>query len=379
MKEGCKIKVASIYLGRKGGGALYAFEMTTAISDKANVLYVVSKQAENIEVIRKAAASKFKLHEMNTYTGMISIILSTLNVTKFFRLWRVVHNFKPDVIYYPMDHSWTVLLNIMFQRYKRVMTIHDVDSHLGEGHLVEEFMKKITLKLCDQFIILSRVLLKNMEARGVNLNDVTVIPHGIFDLYNTRASQQSEKIYQKRLLFFGRISEYKGIGVLLNAFRLIKERDPEATLLLVGSGDMTPYERYLDGLCGVEIINRWIADEEVEGIFAKGDILVVPYVEASQSGVILTAYGFSMPVIASDIGGLPEQVVEGKTGVLVEPGSVEALANACVCMLSDPQQVKVMGDFAYDYARRAYNWDVLSSQLLDSFNVSPQPKFGRMA
>lgn len=373
------MKVASIYLGRKGGGALYAYEMTKAISDKANVLYVVSKQAENIETIRTCAAGKFKLHEVNTYTGMISIIFSTLNITKFFRLWRVIHDFDPDVIYYPMDHSWTVLLNIMFRRYKRVMTIHDVDAHLGEGHLIKEIMSKITLKLCDQFIILSRIFLENMADRGVDLNDVTVIPHGIFDLYKTRAGNQSEKVFQKRLLFFGRMYEYKGIGVLLRAFKLIKEREPEATLLVVGSGDMTPYERDLDDLSGVEVVNRWIADEEVEDFFAEGDILVVPYIDASQSGVILTAYGFSMPVISSDTGGLSEQVVEGKSGVLVEPGNVEALANACVQMLGNPKQVKKMGDFAYAYAKNTYNWDTLSSQLLDSFDIPRQPKLDRIA
>lgn len=114
------MKVASIYLGRRGGGALYAYEMTKAISAKANVLYVVSKQAENIATIRTCAEDKFKLHEMNTPTGMISLIFSTLNITKFYRLWREIRDFDPDVIYYPMDHCWTILLNIMFRRYKTV-------------------------------------------------------------------------------------------------------------------------------------------------------------------------------------------------------------------------------------------------------------------
>jgi glycosyltransferase involved in cell wall biosynthesis len=305
---------------------------------------------------------------------MISLVFSTLSIPKFFSLWREVRDFDPDVIYYPMSHSWTILLNVMFRRYKRVMTIHDVEAHLGEGNFITEVMSKITLKQCDQFIILSHVFLENMADLGVDLNEVTVIPHGLFDLYNTRAGNQSEKVYQKRLLFFGRISEYKGIGVLLRAFKLIRKREPEATLLVVGSGDMTPYEKDLDDLSGVEVINRWIYDEEVENFFAKGDILIVPYIDASQSGVILTAYGFSMPVIASDIGGLPEQVVNGKSGILVEPGNVEALANACVQMLGDPKQVKAMGDFAYAYAKNTYNWDTLSSQLLDSFDIPRQPK-----
>ena len=374
MKEVLNIKVASIYLGRKGGGALYAYEMTKAISDKANVLYVVSKQAENIETIRTCAEGKFTLHEMNTYTGVISLVFSTLSISKFFRLWREVRDFDPDVIYYPMDHSWTILLNIMFRRYKKVLTIHDVVAHLGEGNFVGEIMSKITLKQCDQFIILSRVFLEKMANLGVDLNVVTMIPHGIFDYYNTRAGNQSEKVFQKRLLFFGRISEYKGIGVLLSAFKLIKEREPEATLLVVGSGDMRPHEKNIEVLSGVEVVNRWIADEEVEDFFAKGDILIVPYIDASQSGVILTAYGFSMPVISSDIGGLSEQIVEGKSGVLVEPGNVEALANACVQMLGNPKQVKAMGDFAYAYAKNTYNWDTLSSQLLDSFDIPRQPK-----
>ncbi|PKM51012.1 MAG: hypothetical protein CVV02_08750 [Firmicutes bacterium HGW-Firmicutes-7] len=359
------MKVVSIYLGRKGGGALYSYEMTKALSNKAEVLYIVSKQAENIGEIRAISKGNFELYEMDTYMDIKSLIVSTLKVGKFLKMRRRVREFNPTIIYHPMSHTWTFIINYFLKKYKKVLTIHDPVSHLGEKNIIMSFTHKIEIKQCDRFVILSKIFIEELIRQGINHQMITVIPHGIFDNY--KRTKFEEKTYQMRLLFFGRISEYKGVGVLLEAFKIIKREVVEASLLVVGSGDMSKYDKLVKETDGIEVVNQWITDEEVEKYFNKTDILVVPYIDASQSGVILTAYGFNMPVIATKIGGLPEQVVNKETGILVEPNNVEDLANACISLLNQPEMVKSMGKNAYDFANEKYNWNVLSDSLMKSF------------
>lgn len=362
------MRAVVIYLGRKGGGALYSYEMTKALSSKINVLYIVSKQAENIEEIRKLSKGNFELYEMDTYTDINSLILSTLKITKFFRLKKRVLSFKPDVIYYPMSHTWTFIINFFLKGFKKVLTIHDPINHLGEESIISSIIRKLEIKQCDRFVILSRVFVDELVRQGIKTEDISVIPHGIFDNY--KRTIYGKKEYQKRLLFFGRISEYKGIGVLLEAFKLIKKEISDASLIVVGSGDISKYEELIRETDGIRIVNKWIADEDVEKYFTQADILVVPYIDASQSGVILTGYGFSMPVIATNIGGLPEQVINNKTGILVEPNNIDDLAKTCIYLINQPDLVIKMGEAGNKYALENYSWDTLSKSLLDCLNIT---------
>ena len=135
------------------------------------------------------------------------------------------------------------------------------------------------------------------------------------------------------LLFFGRIWAYKGLNYLLDAMPLVAESIPQVKLIIAGKGEnLTQYfpngyeqDRY-------EIINNFIPPETVNYLFRRSTATVLPYIEASQSGVAALSYGMSTPVIASDVGGLSEIVRDKKDGLLVPPGNVQALATAITCL-----------------------------------------------
>jgi glycosyltransferase involved in cell wall biosynthesis len=137
----------------------------------------------------------------------------------------------------------------------------------------------------------------------------------------------------KVVLFFGRICPYKGIEYLLAAFRRVIADDPNYRLIIAGEpsvGAQGYLERSYRIIKGYErrvlLVDRFIQDDEVEVYFKAADVLVLPYKDIFQSGVLYLAYSFGLPVIATDVGSLREAVIEGKTGFVCRPGDPVDLA-----------------------------------------------------
>ena len=325
------MRIALIYLGRRGGGAIYSLEIAKALAKKAEILAVISQQAWNLKAWHK---SGIRLIEVPTYNSVLEFIPSTLNFRKHFALRRKIQRFKPDVLYYPMLHLWTPLINDFLPSVPKVVTIHDPVLHQGERNPVVALIQRRAIRQATRVIILSHAFVDILQYRGVPREHIDVIPHGEFSYYSGPSSPQKGH-HLPTLLFFGRISKYKGIETLLKAFPIIKQVVPQARLLIVGSGDLKPYKKQLEKLEDITLVNRWVKDEEVATYFLQADLLVAPYTDATQSGVIPLAYTFKIPVVATKVGGIIEQVEDGKTGLLVEPGSIREIAEACIKLLSN--------------------------------------------
>lgn len=356
------MKIVLIYLGRKGGGTIYSIEIAKSLSKKSNILAVVSKQSENINEWRKTGLD---ILEVDTYDDIKSMILSTMNIKKFLNLRMNILDFMPDVLYYPMIHPWTPIINMYIKNVPKIITLHDPRPHKGEQNIILEKISNRSIRQADRIVILSNIFKEIIINLGVNPAKIDVIPLGEFSYYMQK-NNKDKKEFNNTILFFGRILKYKGIEVLLRAFKLIKQEVKDARLLIVGSGDITEYKPLIDDLEDIEVINRWIKDEEVGNFFTKADFLVVPYIDASQSGVIPLAYAYSMPVIASRIGGIPEQVDEGKTGFLVKPGDEYELAKKCIELLNNHDLIIEMGENAYKKTLNEMSWDHVSNLLIES-------------
>ena len=356
------MRIALIYLGRRGGGSIYSLEIAKALAEKAEVLAVISRQAWNLKAWHKSGIS---LIEVPTYNSVLEFIPSTLNFRKHLALRRKIQQFNPDVLYYPMLHLWTPLINALLSSVPKVVTIHDPILHQGERNPVVALIQRKAIHQATRVIILSHAFTDTIQHQGMPRERIDVIPHGEFSYYSGLSSLQKGH-HPPTLLFFGRISKYKGIEVLLKAFSIIKKQIPQARLLIVGSGDLSPYKKQLENLEDVTVINRWVKDEEVGAYFCQADVLVAPYTDASQSGVIPIAYAFRVPVITTQVGGLPEQVEDGKTGLLVPPGDAIQLARACVQLLTNPNEAVKLGQTGYEKAMKEWNWHRITDQVLVS-------------
>jgi len=358
------MKVLLIYLGRKGGGNIYSLEIAKALSKKCDLVAMISRQSQNLEAWRKAGIS---LIEVDTYENILDVFLSFLNIKKYFYLKKQIKNVNPDVIYYPMTHLWTPIINLITPSVPKVTTIHDPIMHKGEKNIILDLIQNLAIKQSDIIVILSKVFIPTIEKYGISKERISVIPHGEFSyyMYNNVGNMAREN---NALLFFGRIREYKGLDVLIEAFPLIKKQIPDAKLLIVGQGDISPYNIQLSKLKDVELVNNWISDEEIANFFSKSSVVVLPYIDATQSGVIPLAYMFKIPVISTKVGGIPEQVEDGKTGLLVNAGDPVELAEACIRLLTNPKLASLLVENGYNKAIKEWNWDKISDMLMEEFD-----------
>ena len=170
-------------------------------------------------------------------------------------------------------------------------------------------------------------------------------------------------------LYFGFIKAYKGVTHLIDAAPRLKARYGDGLrLLIVGDvyGDARPYHERV-AACGAADIIRFedgfVPEERVEDHFLAADLVVLPYVSATQSGIVQIAYNYDRPVVTTDVGGLPEVVLEGETGFLVPPGDADALADAVIRFFDEDRAA----DFAAAVAREKakYSWASMVTTLED--------------
>ena len=211
---------------------------------------------------------------------------------------------------------------------------HEAGSFPGRGR-IEKSLAKIGFRAADGFMVHADRLRAELSSYAGGKPSVRIF-HPLYDFYKEwdqgPAPQTEAADSDLRILYFGKIRRYKGLEILIEALGKIKSEIP---FKAVFAGECyLPREDFrkkaeelgLSSLITWE--DRYIPNQEIPELFRWADVVVLPYLRASQSGVIPVAYQFEIPVIVSDVGGLSEVVKQNVTGFLVKPGDPEALAVA---------------------------------------------------
>lgn len=236
---------------------------------------------------------------------------------------------------------------------------HNVNEHESTGWKI--WLTRLVLKQGTCFAVHTREDEANLK-RLLPTSRILVHPHPIYEQFPI-ASELLPRRAELELLFFGLIRPYKGLDVLIEAMGLLKNESVHLTIAgEFWSGRNEIEERILElGVQNqIEIVARYITDQEASNYFTRADAVVLPYRSATGSGVIAAAYHFDKPVIVTRVGGLPEVVIDGQTGLIVSADSPRELADAIKTLLEkDEAELKA----AIRDMKKTMTWDHLAGNL----------------
>ncbi len=280
-------------------------------------------------------------------------------------VWRLR---KYDVIHIT-DFPSYYYCPIYLLRKKIVLTVHDPFPHSCAQSNTPLTLKarKWGFRLLRHFIILNRsqkdecIAVNNLE--GKNVYDSRLSRYDYLRMYETHCSTK-----QDYFLFFGQISSHKGIDILLESMRQVHKQYPSMRLIVAGKGefsfDISEYKK----LEYIEFRNRFIPDDELAELIQGCYAIVCPYKDATQSGVVMSAFAFNKPVIATCVGGLPEQVLHERYGLIVPPCNVDKLATAMSSLCEQPEKVQIFShNIEQDYTDGSKSWKAIAQQMLQIY------------
>lgn len=358
------MKIAIIHLGRKGAGPVYTLEMAKALYALGHeIYYYAASCVENRKIVEE---QKFEKRFFDTYNTKLGYLFSVITWIKIYKVIKNIKRDKPDVVYSCMNDLWTPFIFPCLKGVIRVKTIHDVGVHEGNESFFNLWWNNTNFKNAEKYVILSKKFIPKLIEKGIKEDKIVVIPHAGFDYYMQFDSVHKQQSNKTVILFFGRIDQYKGINVLLQSFSLVLEKHPNVVLRIAGNGnllnEMPLIEKYKES---IDLQNRWIKDEEVSSLVSDVAFVVLPYTHATQSGVIPLAYAYSKPVVATNVGCLDEQVINGETGYLCEGSNVKSLADVIIQMLDNPGRTREMGIKANSFMKRYLTWEASAKLLID--------------
>lgn len=360
-------------LQKVGIDVYYIIEL--APYSKRSTLIDINEQINKSAILKASVYEEFILYgnyinldKVFVVNRTESSVLSLNNIKLTFRLYSFIREINPDVIHLmaPLDTFQTILYRF---RRKMVLTMHDPFPHTGEVNKRKTFFRNLALKLVPRFVLLNEAQKEKFKAvHGIKEGQVFLNKIGKFDYLNI-FPVKGDSAKKSSVLFFGRISPYKGIEYLCKAMMKVKMHIPDATLTIAGGGkiyfDITPYQQQ----DWVNVLNRYVGMEELVRLLQDCAITVCPYTDATQSGVIMTSYSLCKPVIATNVGGLSEMIEDGKTGLLVPPKDVDALADAIISLLKNEKKLDEMAiSIMNDYFVGDKSWKVIADRYVAFYN-----------
>ncbi len=323
----------------------------------ADIANRMARQGHEVHLVttthvpRDRYATAVTLHSPVTTTNT-GLSRETLQWNQYRQTLTTIFALKPDLVHFTGPHLWNA--SLVFQLKQRgckvIHTIHDLDPHSGLrlGRLLH-IWNRLIIRASDHILVHGEAYRQRLQKHGVPAHKISCTPLLFLFLSDQQTSQlDTTPVYAEPFaLFFGRFEPYKGLDGLLHAYSKIADVLAQASnsnprLVLAGSGALP--SRWVDKLPpGVELRNRFIGDTEALDLFRRCSLVVLPYTDATQSGLIASAYYFGKPVLVTRSGALPEYVEDGRTGFIVSPNNVDELAQTMMNAFADTTRLQKMG------------------------------------
>jgi len=360
MKE---MVVAPYFYPKIGGLENYAYNISKGLKDKYGwEIVVITSNHEEKKDRKEEIIDGIKIYRLPFW---FKISNTPINPIWYFQIKNIIKKEKPDVInaHTPVpfisDVTARVCGDIPF-----ILTYH-TGAMMLKGKLLEDllirfyesFILKATLKKAKKIICSSDFVRLGFLKDYAN-KTITITPGVDLNRFKHKISN-----FKNKILFVGnlkKVEKYKGLEYLLSAVNIIKKNIKDVKLTVVGEGDYMIYYKRLCKNLGikrnVEFKGSIIGRKLVE-YYQKSNVLVLPSLSESFGMVLLEAMACKKPVIGSNVGGIPYVIDNDQNGLLVPPKDPQALADAIIKILTNPQLAKKMGEEGYEKVMKNFTWE----------------------
>lgn len=359
----------------KGGISHYTSLLCRALRQKHEVIMVSYKMQYPKFLFKKEqkdySNKSFQVDDTKYW-------IHTANPINLFLAARRIRKLRPDAVILQWWHPYFApcyrILATLLGEIPLLITCHNVFPH--ERFPLDRFLTRMVLKRADGYIVQSHLDEKDLLTVKPDANYV-VTPHPTYNAFKMKNMSRAEarellavRHDSPMLLFFGFVREYKGLKYLLDALPEVKKRIPDISLWVVGDfGDdkdvyLEQIERNRIG-DNIRLVEGYVPDQEVEKYFAAADLVVLPYVSATQSGIVQIAYGFDKPVVVTDVGGLPDVVRHKETGYVVPSGNAQEIAKAVISFYQEDRET----DWESNIRKQAaeFSWETMVERMEKCF------------
>lgn len=362
------LRILLWHWGRRGGGARYTLELARELSRRPGVELHLSLSRQSELFAETDAVGAPNCH-VDTYANMAQFALRSTLLPHFARLiGDYVTAQHIDVVYNTMDFLWGSALAPYLARsgVLYMLAVHDAERHPGEDGRLRRWLLARDIAAADGAITMTKAVRGQLlERHAFPPERAWTAPLGVF-VETTMTERSLPRDRPARLLFFGRVLPYKGLDVALAALPAVRAAHPGTELEIWSSGDIAPYRDAIERTSGVRIHNEWIAEERIPEIFARTDLCILPYREASQSAVIATAMAAGMPVVTTPIAGPVEQIANGEAGRVASGFGPEDFAEAVGSLLVDPRAYAKASASAVALCAGELSWGSIAARVEDS-------------
>ena len=349
--------------------AEYAFSLASALRTRADVMVLATRQnvaAELGEDFIASGCEGHRVHFLHKSRNPLRIPLEAARIVRSLRA------FRPQVLHVQEDSKDALALALPFMgSMPMLLTVHDPNPHSGHDSRVRHrsrhgmYIAQLRGRADALLVHGHRLVGDALAAVGGRPRPMHVLPHGPLGerwMAERRITQEPG-----RCLFFGRIEAYKGLRHFIALVQQLNRQGLGLRGVVAGRGtDLEPHRAALRADPAFELIEKFLSPQEVADQFLRADVVVMPYENATQSGVAALALSAGRPVLAFDVGALSELIQHDGTGLLVPAGNLQAMGEALARLIQDRDLNQRLGTQAHQRAAAELSWPRIAA---DTYKV----------
>ncbi len=348
--------IGVMHLGRTAAGPLFALELARALKEAGeHVVVVSSSDAEIAEEVTSLDVPRLAIHTFSSAIGAAFGVFRLPYIAH--QINRFLSSHEVDVLVVPMEQVWQALVAPSVAKGRRVLLfVHDGSMHDGEHTAIGTWLHKRERSHADGAIVLSDHVRASIVGSGAfGADQVWKTVHPAFEAPSVAPTRSLDATRPFRIGFFGRMARYKGLELGVRAVEILRDRGRNVTFHIAGRG--VPQDIPGVHADGNIVDDRWIPQDEVLTLVSSFDAVLLPYTEASQSGVFAYAMAAGIPSVVTPVGGLVEQATESQSSLIAASTSAEAIADTIERLLEDPTLYSSLSERAYQKSRDDFSWE----------------------